>query len=50
MRLRPTFSRTVIAPMVIMAFNQQSKVLDGIGYRNLALDAEHQRRGNRPPN
>lgn len=36
--------------MVIMAFNQQSKVLDGIGYRNLALDAENQRRGNRPPN
>jgi hypothetical protein len=36
--------------MVIMAYDTQTKVLQGIGYRNLAADAAAQRRGNRPSN
>jgi hypothetical protein len=35
--------------MVIMAYDQQKKTLDGIGYRSLAGDAA-QRRTNRPTN
>lgn len=36
--------------MVIMAYNDQAKVLEGIGYRNLAADAALQRRNSRPTN
>ena len=32
--------------MIAFAFNPNSKALDGIGYRNLAVDAGTRRRGN----
>jgi hypothetical protein len=38
--------------MIIMTYNQQTKVLDGVGYRNLAADAANAARGRsgRPSN
>lgn len=36
--------------MVIMTYNTQTKVLDGVGYRNLAQDAANATRNRRPSN
>ena len=36
--------------LVIMTYNQQNKVLEGVGYRNLAQDAASFVRGRRPGN